>query len=351
MVTGGAGFIGSAVIRHIINETDYRVLNVDKLTYASSIRSLDSVSKSCRYSFTRTDILDVNSMMALFASFRPDIVMNLAAESHVDRSIDNAEDFIFTNVVGTYRLLEVARDYWSGLPREKKDRFLFHHVSTDEVFGDLINSKDLFSETSNYRPSSPYAASKASSDHLVRAWHRTYSLPSIVTNCSNNYGPYQHPEKLIPLIILRALMGSSLPVYGSGKQVRDWLFVEDHASALIRVAQTAKPGATYNIGGETEVTNLKVVQRICDLLETLAPDKPNGVQRYSDLIEFVVDRPGHDFRYAIDNRNIVNDLGWRPKESFDSGLTKTILWYIANDSWLKSINSGAVVAHRRGVYK
>ena len=349
MITGGAGFIGSAVVRHIINETEHRVLNVDKLTYASSLSSLDTVSNSDRYLFSRSDISDVKAMKDLFASFQPDVVMNLAAETHVDRSIDNAESFILTNVVGTYRLLDVAREYWNGLNPEKKNKFLFHHVSTDEVFGDLVDSEDLFSETSNYEPSSPYAASKASSDHLVRAWHRTYSLPSIVTNCSNNYGPYQNPEKLIPLMILRARAGSSLPVYGNGQQVRDWLFVEDHARALLSVALTAQPGSTYNIGGENEVTNLKVVRKICDLLERLAPDKPAGVEKYRDLIEFVADRPGHDFRYAIDNKKIINEIGWRPKDSFDSGLAKTVSWYIENEDWLKSINSGAIVARRQGV--
>tara|TARA_B100000242_G_scaffold292316_1_gene267472 strand:- start:2225 stop:3475 length:1251 start_codon:yes stop_codon:yes gene_type:complete len=340
LITGGAGFIGSAVIRHLINDTPSQVLNVDKLTYASNLLSLEKVSDSGRYSFAQVDIADTTEMTKLFESFEPSIVMNLAAESHVDRSIDNAESFINTNVIGTYRLLEVSKEYWNKLSISKKRHFLFHHISTDEVFGDLGQSEGLFSETSRYQPSSPYAASKACSDHLVRAWMRTYSLPSIITNCSNNYGPYQNPEKLIPLMIMRALAGESLPIYGDGKQVRDWLFVEDHARALVEVALRAEPGSTYNIGGGNEITNINVVKEICKFLDQRVPQKPGCVASYGDLIEYVNDRPGHDFRYAVDARKIANEIGWVPREDFYSGLRKTVEWYLENNDWLRSFNAG-----------
>lgn len=332
MVTGGAGFIGSAVIRHILNSTEHEVLNVDLLTYAGNLSSLPDVSKTPRYQFLQADICDENAIGNTFADFQPDAVMHLAAESHVDRSIDGPGAFIQTNLVGTYNMLDYSRQYWSVLPEPKKSDFRFHHISTDEVFGDLEGTEDLFTEKTPYAPSSPYSASKAGSDHLVRAWHRTYGLPVLVTNCSNNYGPFHHPEKLIPHMILKALEGRPLPVYGDGKQVRDWLFVEDHAEALLRVVSQGKVGETYNIGGHNEKTNLYVVQEICRLLKELAPDYA-PTKGYESLITFVSDRPGHDRRYAIDATKIGKELGWEPADSFESGLRKTVKWYLNNRWW------------------
>ena len=341
MVTGGAGFIGSAVVRHLINNTNYRVVNIDKLTYAGNLASLSTISNHPHYNFIRADICDANVMDKVFAEFQPDVVMHLAAESHVDRSIDGPSEFIQTNIVGTYTLLEAARKYWVQLTEEKKQAFRFHHISTDEVYGDLHGTDDLFTETTPYAPSSPYSASKASSDHLVRAWLRTFGLPTIVTNCSNNYGPYHFPEKLIPLMILNALSGKPLPVYGDGKQIRDWLFVEDHARALVQVATIGKIGETYNIGGHNEKQNIEVVKTLCLLLEELAPNKPEGVAQYSDLITYVTDRPGHDARYAIDASKIYKELGWKPEETFETGLRKTVQWYLDNKEWWQAILDGS----------
>lgn len=340
LITGGAGFIGSAVVRHIVHNTQDTVLNVDKLTYAGNLESLATVENMERYAFSQTDICDRSALDDLFLSFQPDAVMHLAAESHVDRSISGPATFIETNIIGTYQLLEATRQYWNTLSQEKKQAFRFHHISTDEVYGDLEGTEDLFLETTPYAPSSPYSASKASSDHLVRAWHRTYGLPIVVTNCSNNYGPYHFPEKLIPLIIQNALAGKPLPVYGNGHQIRDWLFVEDHARALYKVVTEAVVGETYNIGGHNEQKNIDVVKAICTLLEELAPNKPNGVTRYEDLITYVTDRPGHDLRYAIDASKIQKDLGWVPQESFETGLRKTVEWYLNNQEWVEHIQSG-----------
>jgi len=333
LITGGAGFIGSALIRYIINHTQDWVVNIDKLTYAGNLESLESVAGSCRYSFEQVDICHRAELERVFAEHQPDVVMHLAAESHVDRSIDSSDAFIETNIVGTYTLLEVARAYWNGLSEVKKSEFRFHHISTDEVYGDLENKDDAFTETTPYAPSSPYSASKAASDHLVRAWLRTYGLPTIVTNCSNNYGPFQFPEKLIPLMILNALNGKKLPVYGDGQQIRDWLFVEDHARALYKVAIEGKIGETYNIGAHNEKSNIEVVKTICTLLEELAPNKPAGVAKYEDLIMYVTDRPGHDKRYAIDATKIYRELGWKPQESFETGIRKTVEWYLSNKNW------------------
>ena len=340
LVTGGAGFIGSAVIRHIIHNTDDEVLNVDKLTYAGNLESLKEIDQNPRYTFQQIDICDKEALEKAFNSFQPNLVMHLAAESHVDRSIDGPAEFINTNIVGTYHLLEAARQYWQNLDDLDKQQFKFHHISTDEVYGDLEGTTDLFTEDTPYAPSSPYSASKASSDHLVRAWYRTYGLPVVLTNCSNNYGPYHFPEKLIPLIILNALNGKALPIYGNGQQIRDWLFVEDHARALCTVLTKANVGGTYNIGGHNEQKNIDVVKAICTLLEELAPNKPQGVSRYEDLMTYVTDRPGHDLRYAIDASKIEKDLGWRPQESFESGLRKTVEWYLANQQWVEHIQSG-----------
>ena len=337
LVTGGAGFIGSAVIRHLINDTDHQVMNLDKLTYAGNLESLVSVAGSERYQFSQVDICDRASVERVFSEYKPDIVMHLAAESHVDRSINGPADFIETNIVGTYHLLEVACTYWLQLDVDKKSKFRFHHVSTDEVYGDLENTDDLFHESTPYAPSSPYSASKASSDHLVRAWHRTFGLPVVITNCSNNYGPFHFPEKLIPHMILNALTGKALPVYGNGNQIRDWLFVEDHARALVLVATTADIGETFNVGGHNEKQNIEVVQTLCELLEELHPEKPAGVEAYSDLITFVQDRPGHDLRYAINANKIERELGWRPQETFESGLRKTVLWYLENRDWWQRV--------------
>ena len=349
LVTGGAGFIGSAVVRHIINETRDSVVVVDKLTYAGNLASLAPVAGSDRYAFEQVDICDRRALDAVFSRYQPDIVMHLAAESHVDRSIDGPAAFIETNIVGTYTLLEAARGWWSGLGAEQKAAFRFHHISTDEVYGDLHGSDDFFTETTPYAPSSPYSASKASSDHLVRAWLRTYGLPTLVTNCSNNYGPYHFPEKLIPLTILNALAGKPLPVYGNGEQIRDWLYVEDHARALYRVATAGKPGATYNIGGHNERRNIDVVRTICALLEELAPQKPAGVDSYERLITFVTDRPGHDVRYAIDAAKVARELGWLPEETFESGMRKTVAWYLANESWWRQVLDGSYRGERLGL--
>ncbi len=340
LITGGAGFIGSAVIRHIIQNTEHHVLNVDKLTYAGNLESLALVEKHECYQFSHTDICNREALDQIFKIFQPDAVMHLAAESHVDRSISGPFAFIETNIIGTYHLLEATRSYWSGLDQGQKDKFRFHHISTDEVYGDLEGTTDLFTETTSYSPSSPYSASKASSDHLVRAWHRTYGLPVIVTNCSNNYGPYHFPEKLIPLMILNALQGKPLPVYGNGQQIRDWLFVEDHARALYKVVTEGVVGETYNIGGHNEKANIEVVHSICTLLEELAPNKPQGVQQYIDLITYVTDRPGHDVRYAIDASKIKKELGWVPEESFETGLRKTVEWYLNNQEWVSHVQSG-----------
>lgn len=340
LVTGGAGFIGSAVVRHIIYNTDNSVLNIDKLTYAGNLESLVLVANNPRYQFSQTDICDRAALDRLFETFQPDAVMHLAAESHVDRSITGPAAFIETNIIGTYQLLEATRQYWNGLDEDKKRAFRFHHISTDEVYGDLEGTKDLFLETTPYAPSSPYSASKASSDHLVRAWHRTYGLPVVLTNCSNNYGPYHFPEKLIPLVILNALAGKPLPVYGNGAQIRDWLYVEDHARALYQVVTEAQVGETYNIGGHNEQKNIDVVKSICALLEEFVPNKPEGVANYQDLITYVKDRPGHDLRYAIDASKIKQDLDWVPLETFETGLRKTVEWYLANQEWVKRVQSG-----------
>ncbi len=348
LVTGGAGFIGSAVVRHIIESTQDNVVNVDKLTYAGNLESLESVENNPRYAFEQVDICDSKALLRVFEHHQPDAVMHLAAESHVDRSIDGPAAFIETNIVGTYTLLEAARAYWNTLNDERKAAFRFHHISTDEVYGDLEGTDDLFTETTPYAPSSPYSASKASSDHLVRAWLRTYGLPTIVTNCSNNYGPFHFPEKLIPLMILNALDGKPLPVYGNGQQIRDWLFVEDHARALYKVVTEGKVGETYNIGGHNEKANIDVVRTICSLLEELVPNKPEGVAKYEDLITYVKDRPGHDVRYAIDAAKIGRELGWKPQETFESGIRKTVEWYLNNTKWWSRVLDGSYNRERLG---
>lgn len=346
LVTGGAGFIGSAVIRHIISNTDDEVLNIDKLTYAGNLESLRDIDQSARYNFQQIDICDKEALVQAFNSFKPNLVMHLAAESHVDRSIDGPAEFINTNIVGTYHLLEVARQYWQNLDNLDKQQFKFHHISTDEVYGDLEGTTDLFTETTSYAPSSPYSASKASSDHLVRAWHRTYGFPILVTNCSNNYGPYHFPEKLIPLVILNALDGKALPIYGKGNQIRDWLFVEDHARALYKVVTEGKVGETYNIGGHNEKQNIEVVKTICHILDELKPQE-NG-QPYESLITFVKDRPGHDLRYAIDASKIADKLNWTPTETFDSGIRKTVEWYLNNMEWCSRVQDGSYQRERLG---
>lgn len=348
LVTGGAGFIGSAVVRNIIDNTLDEVIVVDSLTYAGNLESLATVSDSSRYHFEQVDICDRTALDGLFSKYQPNAVMHLAAESHVDRSIDGPAAFIETNVVGTYTLLEAARQYWNTLETEAKQAFRFHHISTDEVYGDLEGTDDLFTETTPYAPSSPYSASKASSDHLVRAWLRTYGLPTIVTNCSNNYGPYHFPEKLIPLIILNALAGKPLPVYGNGSQIRDWLYVEDHARALYKVVTEGEVGETYNIGGHNERQNIDVVKTICQLLEELVPNKPAGIGQYADLITYVKDRPGHDLRYAIDASKIERELGWTPAETFESGIRKTVKWYLNNETWWQRVLDGSYAGERLG---
>lgn len=347
LITGGAGFIGSAVIRYIINHTQDEVLNIDKLTYAGNLESLIEVENNTRYSFQQIDICDTAALEQAVAGFQPDIVMHLAAESHVDRSIDGPAAFIQTNIVGTYTLLEVIRKYWMALNSDKKADFRFHHISTDEVYGDLEGTTDLFTETTPYAPSSPYSASKASSDHLVRAWYRTYGLPTIVTNCSNNYGPYHFPEKLIPLVILNALEGKALPVYGNGQQIRDWLYVEDHARALYCVASQGKVGETYNIGGHNEKQNIEVVKTICALLDELRPRADQTA--YASLISYVTDRPGHDLRYAIDATKIANELNWKPQETFETGIRKTVEWYLNNLQWCRRVQDGSYQRERLGV--
>lgn len=349
LVTGGAGFIGSALIRYILSNTEDSIINLDKLTYAGNLESLACVESNPSYQFEKVDICDRAELDQVFSAHQPDVVMHLAAESHVDRSIDGPAAFIETNIIGTYQLLEAARHYWRGLDAERQSQFRFHHISTDEVYGDLPNMTDLFTETTPYAPSSPYSASKASSDHLVRAWHRTYGLPVIVTNCSNNYGPFHFPEKLIPLMILNALEGKALPVYGNGQQIRDWLYVEDHARALYRVVTKGVIGETYNIGGHNEQKNIDVVMAICGLLEELAPIKPHSIARYSDLITYVDDRPGHDLRYAIDASKVATELGWQPVETFDSGIRKTVEWYLANQEWCQHVHDGSYQRERLGV--
>ncbi|PNH80594.1 dTDP-glucose 4,6-dehydratase [Vibrio diazotrophicus] len=348
LVTGGAGFIGSAVVRHIISNTQDSVINVDKLTYAGNLESLESVCNDKRYVFEQVDICDRVELDRLFTQYAPDAVMHLAAESHVDRSIDGPAAFIETNIVGTYTLLEAARSYWNQLDSDRKSAFRFHHISTDEVYGDLEGTDDLFTEETSYEPSSPYSASKASSDHLVRAWLRTYGFPTIVTNCSNNYGPFHFPEKLIPLMILNALGGKPLPVYGDGMQIRDWLFVEDHARALYKVVTEGKVGETYNIGGHNEKANIEVVKTICSLLEELVSTKPQGIAQYQDLITYVKDRPGHDVRYAIDAAKIERELGWKPQETFESGIRKTVEWYLNNKTWWSRVLDGSYSMQRLG---
>lgn len=352
MVTGGAGFIGSAVIRYIINQTKHSVVNVDKLTYAGNLQSLVGVSSSSRYTFEQVDICDAVALKRIFKLHEPNIVMHLAAESHVDRSIDGPSVFMQTNIIGTYTLLEQARAYWLTLRGENKTQFRFHHISTDEVFGDLPHPDfvrqsgelPLFTEETGYNPSSPYSASKASSDHLVKAWAKTYGLPTVITNCSNNYGPYHFPEKLIPLVILNAVAGKPLPVYGEGNQIRDWLYVEDHAEALILVATEGKVSETYNIGGHNEKKNIEVVHAICKILDEVKPQ----ATKYADQITFVADRPGHDMRYAIDATKIQKELGWQPKETFETGLRKTVLWYLQNEAWWGNILSGEYRLERLG---
>lgn len=353
VVTGGAGFIGSAVIRHLINDTSHIVVNLDKLTYAGNLESLDSVSENKRYTFEQVDICDAKEVNRVFKTYQPDIVMHLAAESHVDRSIDGPGEFMQTNIMGTYHLLEQARHYYANLSDEKKMGFRFHHISTDEVYGDLPHPDEvneeielpLFTENTAYSPSSPYSASKAASDHLVRAWLRTFKLPTLITNCSNNYGPYHFPEKLIPLVILNALDGKPLPVYGRGNQIRDWLYVEDHARALVKVATQGLIGETYNIGGHNEKQNLEVVNTICKILDEVRPKEAS----YSEQINFVADRPGHDMRYAIDAAKIENELGWTPQETFESGIRKTVMWYLENTEWCERVQDGSYRRERLGV--
>jgi len=350
MVTGGAGFIGSAFIRYLLRDPKVSVVNVDKLTYAANLESLQAISGMSRYMLEKVDIANRHMLQSVFERHKPDTVVHLAAESHVDRSIDGSEEFITTNIVGTYTLLEVSRHYWRSMSMNRASRFRLHHVSTDEVFGDLSSTSDaLFRENTPYAPSSPYAASKASSDHLVRAWHRTYGLPVVVTNCSNNYGPYQYPEKLIPLMILNAVEGKRLPVYGDGKQSRDWLYVDDHAEALRMVLEEGATGETYLIGGVNEKRNIDVVCEICDLLDELAPRKPSGIVTYRDLIKHVPDRPGHDVRYAVDTRKIADELGWAPRESFSNGLRKTVNWYLNNAGWCRRAVEGIYGRERLGL--
>ncbi len=348
LITGGAGFIGSAVIRHLIAHTGHTVVNVDCLTYAGNLESLASVASDPRYTFEQVDIRDAAEVGRLFRQYQPDGIMHLAAESHVDRSIDGPAEFIQTNIVGTYTLLEAARNYWNSLNGEKKTSFRFHHISTDEVYGSLGDT-GLFTETTAYEPNSPYSASKAASDHLVRAWHHTYGLPVVTTNCSNNYGPYHFPEKLIPLMILNALDGKPLPVYGKGNQIRDWLYVDDHARALVRVLEQGTPGETYNIGGHNERQNIEVVHLLCDLLEEMHPEKPAGVPHYKDLITYVADRPGHDLRYAIDASKIERELGWTPRETFETGMRKTVDWYLNNEAWWRRVRDGSYRGERLGL--
>ena len=349
LVTGGAGFIGSALIRHIINNTHHTAVNVDKLIYSGNLESLESIETNSNYIFEQIDICDENELLDSFKRNQPDIVMHLAAESHVDRSIDSPSDFIQTNIVGTFILLEQSKKYWQSLDGNKKENFRFLHISTDEVYGDLEGSTDFFSEDTAYDPSSPYSASKASSDHLVRAWYRTYGLPVLITNCSNNYGLFQFPEKLIPVIILNALEGKELPVYGNGKQVRDWLYVEDHARALLEVALGGESGETYNIGGNNEMQNIEVIKIVCSILDELAPSGYDNISKYEELITYVSDRVGHDERYAINAAKISDKLGWKPDETFLTGIKKTVKWYLDNTSWCKRVKDGNYQGERLGV--
>jgi dTDP-glucose 4,6-dehydratase len=348
LVTGGAGFIGSEVVRQYITETDLTVVNVDKLTYAGNLESLQAVADSSRYHFEPVDICDAAKVKRLFEQYQPDAIMHLAAESHVDRSIDGPAEFIHTNITGTYTLLEAARSHWNGLNDDAKQAFRFHHISTDEVYGSL-GDEGMFTEETAYAPNSPYSASKASSDHLVRAWFHTYDMPVVTTNCSNNYGHYQFPEKLIPLVTLNALAGKPLPIYGKGEQVRDWLHVADHARALRLVLEKGTPGEVYNIGGHNEKQNIEVVKTICAILDELAPNRPNGISCYEDLITYVTDRPGHDQRYAIDAGKIERELGWTPDETFESGIRKTVEWYLANATWCEHVKDGSYQGERLGV--
>ena len=349
LITGGAGFIGSALIRHLVSSPENKILNIDCLTYAGNLDSLESIKNHTNYSFKNLDICDFGSLKDTLQSFQPNVLMHLAAESHVDRSIDKPGAFIQTNIIGTYNLLEATRLYLDGKEGDSDNTdFRFHHISTDEVFGDLVGKSDLFVETTPYDPSSPYSASKASSDHLVRAWGRTFKIPFVITNCSNNYGPFHFPEKLIPHTILNALNGKSIPVYGKGDQIRDWLYVEDHARALHLVASNGCIGETYNIGGYNEKTNIEVVEAICSILEDLAPSKPANVSFYKDLITFVSDRPGHDLRYAIDASKITNELGWKPDETFETGLFKTVKWYLDNPTWWNRVLDGSYKLERIG---
>ena len=351
LVTGGAGFIGSAVVREIISNSEDEVLNLDCLTYAGNLENVTEVSDSSRYGFRQTDIRNLQDVKDVIDDFRPDKIMHLAAESHVDRSIDDPGIFVQTNIIGTFNLLTSALEYFTRLDEEKRGQFRLHHISTDEVFGSL-GEDGFFTETTPYDPNSPYSASKASSDHLVRAWHSTYGLPTVITNCANNYGPYHFPEKLVPLMILNALEGKPLPVYGDGSQIRDWLFVEDHARALLTVLMEGIPGETYNIGGHNEVKNIDVVRNICRILdEKEGLEKPGNVNQFEDLIEFVADRPGHDVRYAIDATKISNELGWQPKETFESGLAKTVDWYLNNQEWCNNTQAGNYQRQRLGVIK
>jgi dTDP-glucose 4,6-dehydratase len=346
LVTGGAGFIGSALVRHLVEESDHHVLNLDKLTYAGSLSSLESVAANPRYGFVQADICDGDAVSKILAEFDPDVIAHLAAESHVDRSIDGPDAFIETNIIGTYRLLRVATEHWKRLAEARRGAFRFHHVSTDEVFGSL-GPEGFFVETTPYDPRSPYSASKAGSDHLVRAWHHTYGLPVLITNCSNNYGPYHFPEKLIPLVILKALAGEKLPVYGKGENVRDWLYVEDHVRAIRRVFEAGRPGETYNVGGNSERTNLVVVNAICDILDEVSPQADG--RPYADQIAFVEDRPGHDMRYAIDASKLKTELGWEPTESFETGIRKTIQWYLDNEAWWRAIQARQYGGERLGL--
>jgi dTDP-glucose 4,6-dehydratase len=349
LITGGAGFIGSALVRHITSNTVHKVVNIDKLTYSGNLESLKPIKEDKNYIFEQVDICDLKELTRIFKENKPDIVIHLAAESHVDRSIDGPLEFIQTNVLGTYFLLESSRVYFKALQGTKKNNFRFLHVSTDEVYGDLKSNSDFFLEETRYDPSSPYSASKASSDHLVRAWHRSYGLPVLITNCSNNYGPYQFPEKLIPHVILSAINGKKIPIYGDGTQIRDWLYVEDHIHALMDVVFKGVIGETYNIGGNNEIQNIEVAKKICAILDNLMPENLNGIGSYSELIAYVEDRPGHDVRYAIDSNKIKSNLGWIPKENFESGILKTVQWYLANLSWSNNVQNGSYKLERLGV--
>jgi len=348
LITGGAGFIGSALVRYIINNTNYSVINLDKLTYAGNLYSLTSIDKNSRYNFEKVDICNLNEVSKVLKKYQPNLIMHLAAESHVDRSIDGPSEFLQTNIFGTYTLLEATRSYWLDLNSEKKKKFKFHHVSTDEVFGDLGRDGKPFTEESSYMPSSPYSATKASSDHLVRAWHRTFKLPTLISNCSNNYGPYQFPEKFIPSVIINAIEGKKIPVYGNGRQIRDWLYVDDHVKGLINVILKGKIGQTYNIGGHNEIQNIDVVKIICKILDKLVPCKFENINKYEDLIEYVEDRPGHDFRYAINAKKISNEFKWKPDETFNTGIKKTIEWYLTNRDWCNNVKNSKYKGQRLG---